>query len=101
MSMAEKGPQAAGKTRKRAGLFDVRVIIGALLGIYGVVLLLMGLFDTSDAELTRADGVNVNLWTGIGLIAASVVFLVWARLRPVLVPAEHDAEERRPDLPGH
>ncbi len=101
MSMAQKRPQAGGKPRKRAGVFDVRVIIGVLLGIYGVVLLLMGLFGTTEEELARADGVNVNLWTGIGLVVASVVFLAWARLRPVLVPVEHEAHERKPDQPGH
>jgi uncharacterized membrane protein YidH (DUF202 family) len=101
MSMAQQGPEGTGRARKRAGVFDVRVIIGVLLGIYGVVLLLMGLFDTTEEELARTQQININLWTGIGLIIASVVFLVWARLRPVLVPAEHEAEERKPDLPGH
>ena len=65
--------------------FDVRTIIGSLLGLYAVVLLVMGLFFTSAEELTKADGVNLNVWTGIGLGVAAAVFLVWVRLRPLVV----------------
>jgi hypothetical protein len=87
--------------KRRAGVFDVRTIIGLLLGIYGVVLVLMGLFGTTEEELTRADGINVNLWTGIALVVAAAIFFAWARLRPVLVPADHEAEQHRQDQPGH
>ena len=54
--------------KKPARGFDVRTVIGLLLGVYGVVLLLMGLFATSEEELTKADGVNLNLWTGLGML---------------------------------
>ena len=74
----------------KAGAFDVRNFIGALLGLYGVVLLLTGLFGTDDAALAKSDGVNVNIWTGIALLVAGGVFIGWARLRPVVVPPEHD-----------
>lgn len=81
----------------KAGVFDVRTFIGALLGIYGVILVLTGLFGTSDADLAKADDVNVNLWTGLVLVVASVIFLGWARLRPVVVPA-HPEEDRGEDM---
>ena len=76
----------------KAGLFDIRTIIALLLGIYGVILLVTSFF-TSDQQLAKADGVDVNLWAGIGLVVASVVFAGWARLRPIVVPDE-------PDEPG-
>lgn len=76
------------KPTKRAGALDVRSIIGLLLGVYGIILLVMGLFFTSSGELDKAEGVNLNLWSGIGLIVASAVFLLWARLRPIRVPEE-------------
>lgn len=76
------------KPGKRAGALDVRSIIGLLLGLYGLILLVMGLFFTSDADLEKASGVNLNLWSGIGLIVAAIVFLLWARLRPIRVPEE-------------
>ena len=78
----------AQRSKHQAGAFDIRVFIGSLLGIYGVVLLLTGLFGTSDADLEKAGGLNVNLWTGIGLLVSAALFVLWARLRPVVVPAD-------------
>ena len=93
MSMEEKAPRPGrGPRRQRAGVFDVRMIIGLLLGIYGVVLTVTGLVGTSENDLAKANGVNVNLLTGIALIVAAAVFFVWSRLRPVLVPAGTDGE---------
>jgi hypothetical protein len=80
----------------RAGLFDIRFIIGALIGLYGVIVLVTGLF-TSDAQVEKADGLNINVWAGIGMIVVGVGFGTWARLRPIVVPAEpagDDAADR-------
>lgn len=81
----------------RAGLFDIRVIIGALIGIYGVVLTLMGLFGSSGLK-HKADGINVNLWAGLVMIVVAVFFIAWARIRPIVVPEEHQeaVDEDRP-----
>lgn len=76
------------KQRHTAGAFDIRTVISALIGVYGLVLLGLGLFNASDAELDRADGLNVNLWAGIGMIVVSVIFIAWAQLRPIVVPDE-------------
>ncbi|MEU4740179.1 hypothetical protein AB0G02_06880 [Actinosynnema sp. NPDC023658] len=70
----------------KAGLFDLRLVIAVLFGIYGVVLLVVGLGFTDDADLARADGLNINLWSGVGMIVLSAVFAAWATLRPVIVP---------------
>ncbi len=51
-----------------AGAFDIRSIIGALIGAYGLILLVMGLWFTSDSDLERADGANWNTRVGIGLL---------------------------------
>lgn len=72
-------------TKKTAGAFDIRVIIAALLGFYGVVLLIVGLFFTSDSDLAKGGGFHVNLWTGIGLLVTSAIFALWAKLRPIVV----------------
>ncbi|AWB91757.1 hypothetical protein [Aeromicrobium chenweiae] len=80
--------------KKKAGLFDIRVVIGGLLGIYGLILVLLGLFNASDAELARGDGLNINLWGGLGMLVVAIAFGVWARLRPVVVPEEPDDTTR-------
>ena len=73
----------------RAGLFDIRTIIGALMGVYGLILLLMGLFG--DPETDKTGGTNANLWAGLAMLVVAVVFLAWARLRPLRVPEVSDA----------
>ncbi len=74
--------------KRTAGAFDIRYIIAALIGIYGIVLLLLGLFNANETELNRADGTNVNLWAGIGMIVVAAVFAAWAKAKPTIVPAD-------------
>jgi uncharacterized membrane protein len=82
-----------GKRPHKAGIFDIRTFIGALLGVYGVILTLTGLFATNDEELAKTDDFNINLVAGIALIVASAAFVLWARLRPVVVPKDHEQAE--------
>jgi drug/metabolite transporter (DMT)-like permease len=67
-----------------AGALDIRNIIGGLIGVYGVILLLMGLFG--DKELDKTGDINANLWAGLAMVVGAAVFLIWARLRPIVVP---------------
>ena len=91
--------QSGAKGGHRAGIFDIRNIIGALLGIDGLIILFVGIFG--DAEEDKTGGVNANLWAGLCLVVMSAIFLGWAWLRPVVVPDdfEGDHDEGRPD--GH
>jgi hypothetical protein len=83
-----------GKSATAARLFDIRRIIGGLFVVYGVIITLTGL-TASDAEIDKAEGVNINLWTGLGMLALGVFFLGWLWLRPTPPPvdAERPAEE--------
>ena len=83
----------SGGGKRTAGLFDIRVIIGTLLGVFGLILLLMGLFSDAQARDARANDVNLNLWTGLALLATSAGFTLWARVRPIIVE-ESPAEQR-------
>jgi hypothetical protein len=87
----------SGGTPRRAGVFDIRVFIATLLGIYGLVLVAMGLFSTSDTDLDRADGINVNLWAGLAMVIAAAVLITWARLRPLVVPAQTGSDDEADD----
>ncbi|MGY2006429.1 hypothetical protein ACW9HJ_01715 [Nocardia gipuzkoensis] len=69
-------------------LFDIRTIVGALLGCYAIVLVVTGLVHDTAAQQAKTGGVNVNLWAGLGMGVVAVAFVVWALLRPVQVPPQ-------------
>jgi xanthine/uracil/vitamin C permease (AzgA family) len=73
-----------------ARLFDVRLVIGGLFTIYGVIVALMGLFD-SHSEIEKAQGVRINLWMGLGMLVVGLLMLLWLRLNPLPTP-EPEAE---------
>ena len=83
-----KGPEVSReaddtKTESAAGrLFDLRWLIAAMFVVYGIVLIVVGILD-GQAEIKKAAGVRINLWTGIGMLVLGIVFAVWARLRPL------------------
>jgi hypothetical protein len=81
-----------------AGALDIRNIIGGLMGVYGVILTLMGLFG--DEESDKTGGVNANLWAGIVMLAFGAGFLIWARVRPVVVPEHVEQPTDGQDSPG-
>ena len=89
--------------KKAAGAFDVRNVIAALIGFYGVVLVLMGLFGNSQAEKDKTGDVNANLWAGIVMVVVALAFFLWTRLRPIVVDeaALREAHEEDGDRPGH
>ncbi|MBF6227762.1 hypothetical protein [Nocardia abscessus] len=75
-------------------LFDIRTIVGALLGCYAIVLVVTGLVHDTAAQQAKTGGVNVNLWAGIGMGVVAIAFVVWALLRPVQVPPQpHPADD--------
>jgi drug/metabolite transporter (DMT)-like permease len=71
--------------RRRGGAFDVRNVIAALLGFYGIVLVIMGLVADSAKERAKTGDLNANLWAGIVMAVVAAVFVVWTRLRPVII----------------
>ena len=85
---------------KLSHLFDIRNVIGALLGIYGVVLTIAGFAPgllrerdkgASNNPVDLSFGTDANWWVGLALIGVAVVFFAWAWLRPVRV--EEDSTE--------
>jgi hypothetical protein len=92
------GSPAGGSEKKTAGALDIRNIIGGLIGTYGVILLLMGLFG--DTELDKTGDVNANFWAGLAMALFGASFLLWAWLRPTIVPADVPKRDDGPP-PGH
>jgi xanthine/uracil/vitamin C permease (AzgA family) len=84
-------------TETRTSAFDIRLIIALLLGVYGLVLTIMGLFFVTDEDVQKSAGVDINLWTGIAMLVVGGLFVLWARLRPLRVPVSRpDTEECTP-----
>jgi hypothetical protein len=78
-----------------ARLFDVRRVIGGLFAVYGVIVTVIGLFD-SPGELSKAQGVRINLWTGVGMLVLGGLFLLWQWLRPAEAPTPPAEDEPAP-----
>jgi hypothetical protein len=87
--------EARDRATGMASLFDLRMVIGGLLTLYGIVLTVLGLFASSDTK-AKAAGININLWAGLVILAGGAVFLAWARLRPL---RPEDLKDTDPDRP--
>ncbi len=81
----------------RAGVSDVRNVIGGLIGFYGIVLVIMGIVAESAEDRAKTGDVNGNLWAGLGMVVFAVIFVLWAWLRPVIV----DPDEVEPPNDEH
>ncbi|MER7920605.1 MULTISPECIES: hypothetical protein [unclassified Streptomyces] len=77
------------KSATASRIFDLRRIIGGLFVVYGLIVTITGITDAQSA-IDKAQGVNINLWTGIGMLLLGVFFLVWLKLRPVTVPEQRE-----------
>jgi hypothetical protein len=85
---------------KISRLFDVRRVIGLLFVVYGVIVTLIGLFD-SDAEIDKAQGLRINIWMGLAMLALGLFFLVWQWLRPGAAPSAPESAESDDRPPSH
>jgi hypothetical protein len=89
--------EARDRASGMASLFDLRMVIGGLLTLYGIVLTVLGLFASSDTK-AKAAGININLWAGLVILAGGAVFLAWARLRPLRAEDLQDTDTDRPNV---
>ena len=78
------------RAARLANRFDIRRLIGGLFLFYGLILTAMGIFGSEHVK-TKAAGINIDLWAGIGMLVFAALMLAWALLRPV----EPDPPERR------
>ena len=70
------------RAAKQADRFDISRIIGGVFTVYGLLLTLMGIFGSHHIK-TKAAGINIDLWTGIGMLVFAGLMLFWALSRPV------------------
>ncbi|WP_242624398.1 hypothetical protein [Micromonospora kangleipakensis] len=67
-------------------------MIGGLFVAYGVIVGLVGLFD-SPAEIDKAQGVRINLGAGAAMLVFGLLLLLWQWLSPVRPPSTEEARE--------
>src|SRR3954452_22347437 len=70
------------RAERAANLFDLRRIIGGVFVVWGVLLTILGLTG-SEAETTKAAGMNINLLAGLIMLVFGLCMLAWALLRPL------------------
>ena len=71
------------KAARAANRFDVRRIIGGLFCLYALILIALGLFGSHTVK-NKAAGINVDLWTGLGMLVFGCLMIFWALARPVM-----------------
>ncbi|MGB9182770.1 MAG: hypothetical protein WCB67_01800 [Solirubrobacteraceae bacterium] len=71
------------RATKVANRFDIRRLIGGLFLLYGVILTVLGLVGSHQVK-NKAAGINVDLWTGIGMLVFGALMVFWALSRPTM-----------------
>ena len=71
--MSQNDPQGMEKVGQTQRM-SIALTIGATIGVIGLVLVLYGLFGQVD--YSRSDGININLWWGILMLAFGVVMSI-------------------------
>ena len=58
---------------------DIKLPIGLMFTILGLLLSIFGLFTAGDTVLySRSLGINVNLWSGAGMLVFGLLMLYFA-----------------------
>jgi hypothetical protein len=68
--------------KNKAMNLDIKIPIGLLFTILGVLLAIYGLTTLGDTELySRSLNININLWTGLTMVVIGVFMLATAKYR--------------------
>ena len=83
-----------------AKLFDLRTFIGALFLIFGVAVTIEGLRATS-AQIAKAAGINISLWTGVCMLVIGLIFILWMLIKPPSLDIKHQDLSHAPERSHH
>lgn len=61
---------------------DIRAVIAGALGLISLFLIACALLINDPAQLARTQGINANLWAGLGLLAIALGMGAWWRISP-------------------
>jgi hypothetical protein len=77
----QRSDEEEAEAARAANRFDIRRLIGALFILYGLILTVMGIVGSSTVK-HKAAGINVDLWTGLGMLVFGALMIFWALYRP-------------------
>src|SRR6185312_15085262 len=75
------------KAARAANRFDIRRIIGGVFILYSLILIALGIFGSAHVK-NKAAGINVDLWTGLGMLIFGALMVFWALTRPTVPEPE-------------
>ena len=87
-----------------AGGLDIRMPIGGLFTVLGLLLAGYGLATAGQSErYALSAGINVNLWWGVAMLAFGLIMLFFATRAPggSVQPAEQSAEGQATEQREH
>lgn len=62
---------------------DIKVPIGLMFTILGLLLTIFGLATAGNAEMyQRSLDININLWTGAAMLVIGIIMLASSKLKP-------------------
>jgi hypothetical protein len=62
---------------------DIKVPIGLMFTILGLLLTIFGLATAGNAEMyQRSLDININLWTGLAMLVLGVAMLATSKFKP-------------------
>ncbi len=59
---------------------DIKIPIGMMFSLFGILLTILGLTTNGDEMYQISLGININLWTGIGMLAFGAFMLLTSNL---------------------
>jgi formate hydrogenlyase subunit 3/multisubunit Na+/H+ antiporter MnhD subunit len=59
---------------------DIKIPIGLMFGIFGIILTIFGLVTNGDAMYEQSLGHNINLWSGLFMIVFGGFMLAFSNL---------------------
>jgi amino acid transporter len=61
---------------------DIKIPIGLMFSIFGIILTLFGIFSAGDGALyAKSLNININLWSGIFMLVFGILMLAFSRFR--------------------
>jgi hypothetical protein len=79
-----------------AKIFDLRMFIGSLFVVFGLIVVVRGL-TAGQTAIDKAEGVNLALWSGLAMLVFGLCFVAWTLISPPAVYHGHEMAED--DLP--